>query len=519
MIAVVLVSCSGAKETATETISSTSTPAVTQTVISPTLQISSKDKRPNIVYILADDMEADLVQYMPKTLELIGGQGATFTHFYVSMSLCCPSRATILCGQYRHNTKINGNKLPEGGFDKFYQLGLEQKTFAVWLQQAGYSTALFGKYLNEYPGSTGLTYIPPGWTEWYSPVKGNPYRNYNYTLNENGQLVDYQQDSEDYLTDVISVKTLDFVQRNAEANTPFLAYVAVYAPHTPSDPAPRHTGMFANTPLPRPPSFNEEDMSDKTQSYWELKQLGDNKIEAMDFLYEKRIESMQAVDEMVAAIVTRLNELGQLDNTYVIFTSDNGYHMGQHRLPQGKNTPFEEDVHVPFLIRGPGITPGSTVDALTGNVDMASTFAEMAGITPPDYLDGRSLMPLFGDTSNLKWRDAYLLERSGEEAGEAFVMPASHRIDPGLLEPADSESVPGLIWVYGSPYEGMRTMDYEYIEYEIGDIELYDMKNDPYQLNNIAPTADPVLLAMFHDWLAKLQVCSGDSCRTAEIQP
>lgn len=510
-----LICCTAPEEDSTKT----PTLAPTLTVVVPTLQIEPKSDLPNIVFILTDDMEASAIEFMPKTKELIGLQGATFTNFYISMSLCCPSRATILRGQYMHNTQIAGNKLPEGGFDKFYQLGLEQSTMAVWLQQAGYNTALFGKYLNEYPGVAGPTYIPPGWTEWYSPVKGNVYRNFNYTLNENGNPVEYGQAPEEYATDVISNKAQDFIQRNVEAGTPFFAFISVFAPHAPSEPAPRHAGLFTDLVHPRTPSFNEEDITDKSQSYNEQDLLSTKEIERMEALYPKRAQSLQAVDEMTVAIVNQLESLGQLENTYIIFTSDNGYHMGEHRLIQGKNTPFEEDIHVPFLIRGPGITSNSIVNSIAGNVDLASTFAEIAGVIPPDFVDGRSLMPLFNEIQPETWRDAYLLERSAPESEAFSDVSIAFNPDMGLLEPPDFAPNPKYSWPFASAYSGLRTKDYNYVEYEIGDIELYDMNNDPYQLNNIARTSDPALLNMLQDWLASLKDCKGEVCRLAEIHP
>lgn len=492
---------------------STSTPE-------PVIQVLPKSQRPNIIFILADDMEVTALDFMPLTMELLGDHGAQFTHFYVNNSLCCPSRATILRGQYMHNTQITGNKLPTGGFDKFRDLGLEASTFPVWLQQAGYSTALFGKYLNEYPGSSEPTYIPPGWTEWVVPAAGNPYRNFNYTFNENGVLVSYGQNPEDYATDVISRKSQDFIARKAAAGTPFFAFISVFAPHTPSAPAPRHEGMYQTLELPRPPSFDEADISDKSQSFNELDNFSEKEILKMEDLYRKRAESLQAVDELVQAVVKQVEALGQAENTYIIFTADNGYHMGQHRLVQGKNTAFEEDINVPFLIRGPGITPGTIIDALTGNVDLAPTFADMAGVVPPDLVDGRSLLPLLDENASDSWRGGYLIERGGGEA-EAYYLDAtvSLRVDPGLLEPFDVKGKPNYTWPFASAYAGLRTATQCYMEFEIGDIEFYDMVNDPYQLENLARDTDPAILEYFHNWLNTLRTCAGEACRAAELQP
>lgn len=493
----------------------------TQQIAPPTVQVLLNQTRYNIVFILVDDMEASMMQFMPKTNSQLDERGASFSNFYVSTSLCCPSRASILRGQYMHNTQITGNKLPQGGFDKFNQLGLENSTIAVWLQQAGYSTALYGKYLNEYPGMQAVTYIPPGWTDWAVPVAGNPYRNFNYTLNENGLLAEYYDAPEDYATDVLSQKAQTFIEKNVATNTPYFLFISVFAPHTPSDAAPRHTNLFLDLELPRPPSFDEADNSDKSESYNELDLLSEKEIEKMEILYQKRAQSVQAVDELVEDVIKKLESLNQMDNTYIVFTSDNGYHMGQHRLIQGKNTHFEEDILVPFLIRGPGIEVNTTVSYLAGNVDIAPTFAEMAGIVPPDFVDGRSLLPLLANDSVSNWRSAYLIERGGEGENTSFYSDfnASFSLNTGILEPVDYVNKANYTWPFASAYAGLRTEQYCYVEYELGDAELYDMTTDPYQLNNLIRTADIGLVNQLHSWLNSLRECKGESCRTAEVKP
>ncbi|MBV6397259.1 MAG: Multifunctional alkaline phosphatase superfamily protein PehA [Anaerolineales bacterium] len=473
---------------------------------------SAANASPNILYILTDDMAASDLQYMPKTLELLGAQGITFDNFFVSMALCCPSRACMLRGQYPHNTQIVGNNPPDGGFEKFNQLGLEESTLAVWLQEAGYNTALIGKYLNGYPGNMGKKYIPPGWTEWYSSVEGSAYDQYNYTLNENGTLVAYGDAPEDYGTDVYAAKTTDFMARSVAEGKPFFAYVSVYAPHSPATPAPRHENLFADLTLPRPPSFNEEEIGDKPQALRGNPLLRQRGIRNLEQAYRKRIQSLQAVDEMIANFVTQLETLGQLDNTYIVFTADNGYHLGEHRLPQGKNTPYEEDIRVPLLVRGPNVEAGAVVEALAGNIDLAPTFAELAGISAPAFVDGRSLVPFLRGETPSNWREAFLLERGSQSAQTSRNIPATP--DPALEAP-DSP----LDRARAVNYAGLRTAEYTYVEYANGEIELYDLRADPYQLQNIAGAADPSLLAVLHEWLESLRQCQADSCREAEMQP
>ena len=323
--------------------------------------------RPNVVFILTDDQDLLLhsLDFMPRTRALIAQQGMTFQQDFVPLSLCCPSRSTILTGLYPHNHKIYNNRAPDGGFAKFEALGHEETTIATALHAAGYRTALFGKYMNNYPRHDDLTHVPPGWDEFASPAAGQPYTEFNYTLNENGSLVQYAHDPDDYLTDVIAAKATDFIRRSAAGNAPFFLYLAPYAPHKPATPAPRHANLFAGLHAPRTPSFDEADVSDKPARIRKLPRLSAADIAAIDNLYRRRTQSLQAVDEAVAAVVQALEESGQLANTYILFTSDNGFHMGQHRMKAGKYTPYETDVHMPLLVRGPGIAAGSATRAPT----------------------------------------------------------------------------------------------------------------------------------------------------------
>jgi len=480
----------------------------------------SEIEHPNIILILTDDLSSPDLQYMPKTLELIAAQGAAFDQHIINMPLCCPSRASILRGQYSHNTQITDNEKPEGGFEKFYELGLEESTVAVWLREAGYNTALFGKYLNGYPADAPKTYIPPGWTEWYSPngdakYADAAYRGYDYTVNENGTTVMYGNAPEDYATDVLGEKAIDFIERNSKLGKPFFAYISTYAPHSPSTPALRHAGLFTDLALPKSPSFNEEDVKDKGRFFKQNPLLDEEQIKVLEEKYRLRVQSIQAIDDLVANVYATLEKNGALENTYIIFTADNGFHLGQHRLLAGKNTPFEEDIRVPLLIRGPGIEPGLTIHRLTSNVDFAPTFAELAGIRPPAFVDGRSLVPLLQGRSLLKWRNAALIERGGFQISRAPNIVLASLPIPGLVgerEPGDSLFDNKV----GGNFKGLRTLRYSYVEFQNGDVELYDLENDPYQLENIAATADPSLLAKFHTWLIKLSACQADTCRDLE---
>ena len=478
--------------------------------------------RPNFLFILVDDLDEklDVLDYMPHLQELLTAQGLTILDFLINTPLCCPSRACILRGQYTHNHQIYSNGAPTGGFEKFHALQSETSTLATWLQQAGYRTALFGKYLNGYPFPSERDYIPPGWTDWHSPVKGTPYKEFNFTLNQNGQQVDYRS-QEDYLTDVLARKADDYLRGSASNSDPFFVYLAPYAPHGPAVPAPRHAQAFPGLLAPRTPAFDEADVSDKPYAIASNPHLTQEQLDRIDELYRLRVQSMQAVDEMIARLVATLQETGQLENTYIIFTSDNGYHLGQHRLPAGKGTPYEEDIAVPFIVRGPGIPAGRSLDGyLAGNVDIAPTIAELAGVIPPAYVDGRSLAPLLGGdpVAAADWRQAYLIEYYGSDPdAESFLasdLPIGLGIPDQLLEPPDLDQT---VQITPAPkFLALRTSRYVYVEYAGGFRELYDLIEDPYELANLAADADPALLEKLSGWLKDLASCSGTGCRAVE---
>ena len=492
-----------------------------------TSALATPRQQPNIIFVLADDLDADSIKYMPNLKALVADQGTTFSNSFFNISLCCPSRTTILRGQYATNTGIVGNTPPSGGFQKVYSDGLEKSTVAVWLQEAGYRTMLAGKYLNGYPDKSSPMYIPPGWDEWYSAVKGNAYSEFNYTLNENGKQVAYGAEPKDYGTDVYAGKVGDFIQRTGKESTPFFVYLSVYAPHSPATPAPRHANLFPNAQAPRTPNFNERDVSDKPAYIRNHALLKPKQIAQIDADYRKRLQSLQAVDEAIAKIVDTLKSTGQLDNTYLFFASDNGFHLGNHRMTQGKIAPYEEDIRVPLIARGPGVPAGRTLDHIVGNIDFAPTFAELGGATIPDFVDGRSLVPLLGSNPlpSDKWRQSYLIQNGMPKTTASLTTiglddePPITVTDAALLEPLDGGDLDPAQQAVGGipPFFGIRTPDYVYVEYSTGERELYDLKNDPYQLQNLAATK-PELLNQLAAQLAKLRKCSGAECRIADAK-
>ncbi|MFL6193486.1 MAG: sulfatase [Thermoanaerobaculia bacterium] len=461
--------------------------------------------RPNIVFILTDDQDLTLgsLQFMPRTRALIGGQGMTFSNYFVPLSLCCPSRSTILTGTYPHNHEVFTNFPPDGGFERFEELGREEATIATALHAAGYRTALIGKYLNGYPGAKGQAYVPAGWDEWASPVGGSPYAAYRYTLNENGKTVRYGGTAQDYATDVLAGKAVDFVRRAAGGGQPFFLYFATYAPHRPSTPAPRHAGLFPDLEAPRTPSFNEGDVRDKPAGIRRLPRLKKGQIAEINALYRRQMRSLQAVDEAVASLIKALQETSQLANTYVVFTSDNGFHMGQHRLTPGKYTPYETDIHVPLLIRGPGVPAGATAKSLAASVDLTPTFAGLAGAALPFEADGRSLAPLLRGETPAVWRRRVLLEQ--------FAFPPAPPRASELLEPSDGEKAEDY-----PAHLGFRTEGLKYIEYGTGEREVYDLKKDPDERGNLLGLMNAEWLADASRIARELARCKGAGCRGLE---
>lgn len=491
-------------------------------------QLQAKSGKPNIIFLLADDLDYASMQYMPKMKSLIADQGVTFENYFVSMSLCCPSRSTTLRGQYGHNTQILGNEPPMGGFQRFYELGEEKSTVSVWLQDSGYRTMLAGKYLNGFPDKSNPMYIPPGWSEWYSAVKGNAYGEFDYTLNENGRQVQYGHQPQDYGTDVYVGKAVDFIQRSVKDGKPFFVYLAVYAPHAPYTPAPRHANLFPDAKAPRTPNYNEADVSDKPSYIRNRQLLTERVMNVIDQDYRKRLQSLQAVDEGIENLVNTLKTAGQLDNTYFFFTSDNGYHMGNHRQIVGKVSPYDEELRVTMRVRGPGVPAGKTLEHLAVNTDLAPTFAELTGAKAADFVDGRSLVPLLRDNppSLNMWRQAFSIENGPDKSVQNLTTYTPDITDPSLLEPQDQDESDRQSLPKGHPLRdpppparGVRFQTVSYVEYSTGEVELYDLQKDPYQLQNLIPKTNQQLLNQLSSRVKELMTCKASTCRTAEDTP
>ena len=444
---------------------------------------SSSAVRPNVLVLMTDDQTVESMRVMPNVKTLIADQGVTFDNSFVSYSLCCPSRSTFLTGQYAHNHGVWGNTAPNGGY---YKLD-STNTLPVWLQRAGYQTIHLGKYLNQY-GTRNPREIPPGWGQWYGTPDPSTYRYLNYQINENGNLVQFGNAAADYKTDVESRLAVDLISRQAADPRPFFMWVAFLAPHsgnprdaddpsglaTPS-PAPRHKNRFANEPLPTPPSLNEADMSDKPAAMRNRPLLTPARLSAIRESYQQRLESLLAVDEAVAQIVNELIRIGKLDNTYIIFTSDNGFFHGEHRVAAGKVLLYEPSIRVPLLIRGPGIPTGQRRSQFVANIDLAPTIVQATGAQPGRVMDGRSLIPFAKDK----------LLQSGRDI---------------LLETPT--------------YAGVRSPNWLYAEHVTGEKELYNLARDRYELNSLQTNPDSDRMeANLAMRLARLRQCKGAVCR------
>lgn len=467
---------------------------------------------PNIVLVLLDDLDAAAVAAMPNVAALLGAQGTSFANAFVTTPLCCPSRASLLRGQYVHNhgTLHHGKG---SGFTAFYEQGREESTVATWLRGGGYRTALYGKYLNGYPEGADPSHVPPGWDEWASgTVAGEPYGGFDYELNENGELVAYGSRPEEYVTDVLAAKARGFVEGSVAAGRPFFLHLSPYAPHLPATPAPRHAEGFADATAPRGPSFNEADVADKPGWVQGMPALDAAAEGELDERYRRRLRSLQAVDELVAGLVGTLEGVGALGNTFIFFTSDNGFHQGEHRLAEGKQTPYGESIRVPLLVRGPGVPAAATVDAMALNVDLGPTFAALAGVAAPGFVDGRSLVPFLQGTPPAVWRQVGLVEHFGtvDNWERLATRVTKDRDDPTVERTEEGRSLPV------PPYAGLRTPELLYVEYETGERELYDLRADPHELENLATGADPATLEALAARLGELRDCEADGCRAAE---
>jgi arylsulfatase A-like enzyme len=433
----------------------------------------SDSPRPNFVIVMTDDQRADEMGAMRTVRRKLAARGVEFTNAHATFPLCCPSRATFLTGQYAHNHGVMGNEWAEGGgYRAFDNTG----SLPVVLQSAGYRTGLVGKYMNEYEGPE----IPDGWSHWAVRTRGQTL--FDYRLNVDGRRVEYGSRAREYQTDVIARRGARFI-RQSSGSRPFFLWTSFFAPHGESipgnerwnpRPAPRHRGRYAHASLPKGPAFNEGDVSDKPSFVANTPRLGREAMKALTWRHRSRQAALLSVDDAVGRILRTLRQTGELASTVVVFVADNGFLMGEHRLAH-KEQLYEEATRVPLIVSGPGFPPGADYDGIVGNIDLAPTVLDAAGVAPMREPDGRSLLGLLADPE--PERDI-------------------------LLETARSTAVRTPEWMYAEH----RTKNGV-------ERELYDMKADPHQLRSLG--SDPAYTnerAALAERLAELRACTGAGC-------
>jgi N-acetylglucosamine-6-sulfatase len=447
--------------------------------------------RPNVVVMMTDDQTAASLKYMPQTNALLGASGTTFGNSIATFPLCCPSRATHLTGQYAHNHGVLHNSGPFGGFGRLDHAN----TLPVWLGDAGYRTMHVGRYLNGYEYADG---IPPGWSDWHASPHSKAFNYSRWEVNENGSLASYPEAGRpgEYLTDYQGRRASELIDQAAPGERPFYLQLWFVAPHrgsprdpddptgvgTPS-PAARHRDSFATALMPRLPGFDEANMLDKPQVVADRPRLTPEVAGGIEENWRQELESLQAVDDAVARVVDTLARTGELENTLIVFTSDNGFMHGEHRARGEKVLLYEESVRVPLVLRGPGVPRRFRDPRPVANVDVVPTILDATSVTPLRALDGRSLLELVEDQDVWLGRD--LLIENGNGANN---VPA---------------------------YRAIRTNRFVYAEHlTTGEFELYDLERDPYQLRSV--DGGSRYEAIQRDLAARLRLlkrCAGSGCR------
>lgn len=464
--------------------------------------------KPNEVVILLDDLDQMDTPYwdaLPRTKALLADKGMTFDNSFVSDPTCCPARATLLTGDYPQNTGVYDNSAPDGGYPGFQ--ARQSDTIATRLKADGYTTALIGKYLNGYQ----TTDVPPGWDEFWGML-GFPYYGVNYQANHNGTVESYGNSEADYSTDVISRLALDFIDRTEASDAqPFFLYLTPTAPHWPLRPPARYDpNPMGSITFPNHPDRNEHDVSDKPTWLRDgYPELSDLEVAFVQWYFQWAAGSLLAVDDMVANVVQRLDQRGELANTVFVFTSDNGLNLGAHRLT-AKQAPYDESLRVPLVISGRGIAPGSSSQYVINN-DLAPTLMALAGAGDQPDMDGRSLVPLLRQESGVPWRDDFLIQYHGTGSP---TLDTFADVQAAIATSTPLTDIPS--------WRGIRSTRWAYIQWYRGDVheyELYDMQSDPWQLQNLVATPAGVqqyaaVTTALQARLEQLATCSGATCRS-----
>ena len=495
--------------------------------------LSCQEQKPNIVFFFTDDLDEAQGGSEPliKTRSWIASQGVTFTNSFVNVPICCPSRSSTLTGLYQHNTGVVNNTIDGNCSGPDWQAGPELETYATALQGNGYETFYAGKYLNRYgnPEVGGIAHVPPGWSYWRA-LAGNS-RYYNYSLSIDGIEEPHGDDYEaDYMTDVIGRKSIEFIddyvgnnKQPLQSRPPFLMVLSFSAPHAPFTPAPQYATAYANTTSPRTPAFNFiEDPS--MRKHWfvdaQPRPLDDESISYVDEIYRDRLRTVMSVDDVIDEVMDRLDQEGLLTNTYVLFTSDHGFHNGQFGMHYDKRQPYEFDLRVPLYIRGPEVFINELVDETTINIDLFPTFLDMAGLPIPDNLDGQSFLPFIKPSlpASKSTRTSFLVTYTGEY-GEA--------IDPECLTSGAVDENMQLCDIEfdcrcqdsrNNTFECIRskstTQDDLYCQFldDENFVEMYNIKLDEYQLSNLALSLTEEEHQYYQNRIETLLTCRGKQC-------
>lgn len=413
--------------------------------------------RPNVLLVVTDDQLAGTVTptIMPNLYREMVLEGVEFKQGFVSDSWCCPSRATILSGQYSGH---NGVWTTGGTWGLKAWRAHESSTLATWMQGAGYRTGIIGKYMNGFAKDAGSTYTPPGWNTTAIPMDLT-YRDgagfYNYDLWENGRAVHYGSEPNDYSTRVFTQKARNFLAPSADGR-PWFLYLAYTAPHGPGGPDPLDTTAGTGVTFPMPPSVCERDVSDKPAFIRNKPLCSITQTQYSTKMRDQQLRMLASVDRGLGQIFADLKSSGQLTNTMVLFLSDNGHQMWEHRV-RVKELPYEESIRVPFLARWDalGASAKGARQQLVANIDIAPTVVAAAGVTNHGTFDGTSLLTVMTDSA-APWREDFLIEHK-------------------MLSSTDEG---------GPSYCGVRTAGWKYVYYQTGERELYDLTADPYEMQS-----------------------------------
>lgn len=473
--------------------------------------------QPNILFLLTDDQDvtAHSLDYMQELHHILREGGTEYLNYFVPTGLCCPSRSTLISGQFCHNTGIwdngdlNNKTHLSGGLKKIIATGLENITVATQLKEAGYETYLVGKYMNGYEDGKA-DYIPPGWDHWYG-MTDTAYYGPHFSVD--GKLL--KTSKETYQTDFISETVQKFI-RDRKNEKPFFMYVSPFAPHGPSLPAKRHANLFSNLSAPRYDSYNPSHDIQSQKPSWikNLPELDQSQLSSIDEFYRNRLRALQAVDEMLLNFTTLLDKQGELDNTYIFYMGDNGQHLGDFRLPAGKRQAYDTDVRVPFLVRGPGVPKGGRVTEIVMSVDLFPTWMELAdGKIPEEHIvDGQSITSFLSGKADMQpaintFRSVALTEMFGGSSnmGQRYKNMTGFERNRFWNNTYQSARI-----INGSDWA--ENANWMYAEWCTGEREFYNVTEDPHEVHNLIDTMDSVLLTNLSMLLASVANCTGSAC-------